>query len=116
MFTFERYFKQFISKKVTADLDKMDGISQDFDWDAYDEDDFPGAGHIYLDTHKSDENPAWGIRIGLWFEVDENVCIADIRLTADAFGEDGLGDCDPEEEHSQRDIDIATTFLKEITS
>jgi hypothetical protein len=27
-----------------------------------------------------------------------------------------LGDCDPAEEYTQEDIDIATTFLKEITA
>ena len=113
MFTSERYFKEFISKKVTADIDKMDAISEDFDWDAYDEDDFPGAGHISLTDH---EYGSWSVCVGLGFEIDEDFCISKIRLTADASGEDGLGDCDPEDEYTQEDINIAMTFLKEITS
>ena len=129
---------EYVGKIVTSDLDELASENVEFEWDgSFDEEAgvSSGEGHINLDyrdylsgneesfdededsEEEYDERNNWSLQTGVSFVVNEDGEIESIEITADVgcFGDSGLGDCDPEEEWTQDDLNLARSFFNSIT-
>ena len=133
----------YVGKKITVDLnEEVDG---DLEWDGYWSDDeeeevLGGEGHMELDyrdylsdediedpadeeddeeeeEEEYDERLEWKLGTGVDFSVDDDGMIESICITASVscVGDSGLGDCDPEYEWTDRDLELAKEFFDRIT-
>ncbi len=119
-----RYYKwlrAFIGKKVSVNLDGLDAdVEWDSEWDEDDEDSCAGkcfANTNYRDymRNATDERAGWSIETGLEITIDATGTITDIEISAQVYGDDGLGDCYPDDEWKMDDYRCAKAFLQEIT-
>ena len=129
---------EYVGKIVTSDLDELASENVEFEWDgSFDEEAgvSSGEGHINLDyrdylsgneesfdededsEEEYDERNNWSLQTGVSFVVNEDGEIESIEITADVgcFGDSGLGACDPEEEWTQDDLNLARSFFNSIT-
>ena len=113
-----------------------------FEYSSNDDPTLEGSGHINLDyrpynsvnddeqdddqednqdddeeDEEFDESDNWNIQTGIDFQTDKNGCITSIEITAEVscFGDSGLGDCDPNDEWTLKDYELAKVFLNQIT-
>ena len=128
--------KSILAKKINFD---PDSDSLEFEWESECSDDkktLGGTGMKTLDFRpylseddeddsnddeevddEYDERENWDITIGVIFTVNSSGILDSIEIHADVscIGDSGLGECDPSEEWTSEDLQLATEFFDSIT-
>ena len=110
---------RYAGKRIAVDLDALSGANRDFDWDQeYSDDDEPAGGNGYypLCYREYSGLPNANLSTAVSFTVNADGEIASVEPCARVFcfGDSGLGECDPEEEWDDEDLEIASQFLNTI--
>ena len=110
---------RYAGKRIAVDLDALSGANRDFDWDQeYSDDDEPAGGNGYypLCYREYSGLPNANLSTAVSFTVNADGEIESVEPCARVFcfGDSGLGECDPEEEWDDEDLEIASQFLNTI--
>lgn len=80
-----------------------------------DDDTYEGEAEFILSSEYDEEN-CWTIANKLSVSIGEDGRIDEISFSSDVTGDDGLGDCDPEDYWTAKDFELARKLLKSITT
>ena len=110
---------RYAGKRIAVNLDALSGANRDFDWDQeYSDDDEPAGGNGYypLCCREYSDIPNANLSTAVSFTVNADGEIESVEPCARVFccGDSGLGECDPEEEWDDEDLEIACQFLSTI--
>lgn len=110
---------KYAGKRIAVNLDALSGDNRDFDWDQeYSDDDEPVGGSGYYPLRRLEyselENATLSTAVSFTVNADGEIESVEPCARVFCFGDSGLGDCDPEEEWDDEDLEIACQFLNTI--
>ena len=119
-FSQDKQLMHFLGKQVkNGSEEQLESLG--IDWDTWEDDTPEGCGIVELASRDCDgedaEEAAWSVTTLLSFEVDADGAICELQKEArvSCVGDDGLGDCDPDEYWEQEDYDAAIRILEQLT-